>query len=210
LSAVVFPPAKSRGESYQRMMIVSNYTRRIKIHRICAVDRQRTVLAEAVISGYKDFDLEKSESGAYRTCYLPEGLRLDWKKDQLTLDVVLKDVTVNQFDTAKAAAIFVEPRIPGYDRVNLAEIARTSPKDNRASVRRTLPVPSSRKSDVKLGTPTPVIDESDQAPHARARARRPSDGISSPLEDLVTAPLPVGAEPEASPRVASDGSPLGG
>ncbi len=50
------------------------------------------MLAEAVISGYKDFDLEKSESGAYRSCYLPESLRLDWKKDQLTLDVALKKV----------------------------------------------------------------------------------------------------------------------
>ena len=30
----LFPPTKSRGETFQRMMIVSNYTRRIKEHRI--------------------------------------------------------------------------------------------------------------------------------------------------------------------------------
>ena len=35
-SALVFPPTKSGGETYQRMMIVSNYTRRIKEHRIYA------------------------------------------------------------------------------------------------------------------------------------------------------------------------------
>ena len=40
LSAVVFPPSKSRGEAYQRMMIVSNYTRRVKEYRICAADQQ--------------------------------------------------------------------------------------------------------------------------------------------------------------------------
>ena len=46
LSAVVFPPSKSRGEAYQRMMIVSNYTRRVKEYRICAADQQRTVLRD--------------------------------------------------------------------------------------------------------------------------------------------------------------------
>ncbi len=213
LSAVVFPPSKSRGEGYQRMMIVSNYTRRVKEYRICAVDRQRTVLAQSTISNYADFDLEKSESGAFRSCYLPERLRLDWTKEKLTLDVALKkeNVIVNQFDTSKAAKVFVEPRIPGYDRVNLADMARAGAKDNRTTVRRTLPPPATRNG-AKLGRPTPVIDEPEKAPHARAsdpRRQAAPGGISSPLENLVGAPLPVGAESEASRWVAADASAVG-
>jgi hypothetical protein len=210
LSAVIFPPTKSQGQAYQRMMIVSNYTRRVKVHRICAVDRGSTVLAEATISAYKDFDIEKSESGAYRSCYLPDGLRLDWKKDQLVLDVALKDVIVNQFDTSRAAKIFVEPVLPNYERVNLADMARAGAKDNRTTVRRTLPMPGTRNG-VKLGRPTPVTDEPDAAPHARTSdTRRAAPGrISSPLEDLVGASLPLGPESDASRfTTATDNSPL--
>jgi hypothetical protein len=215
LSAVVFPPARSRGESYQRMMIVSNYTRRVKTHRIYAYagDRRGNILAEAVIPAYKEIDIERSESGAFQSCYLPESLRLEWKKDQLMLDVSLKDVIVNQFDSSRAAAIFVEPAIPGYQRVNLADMARSNVKDNRTTVRRTLPPPASRNG-VKLGRPTPVMDEPDQAPHAAraAEGRRAAPGrISSPLEDVVQAPLPlpVGSESAAARWAAVDEPPIG-
>jgi hypothetical protein len=211
-SAVIFPPARSQGESYLRMMIVSNYTRRIKEHRLCAPDRGRTILAQAFIAGYKEYELEKSESGAFRSCYLPENLRLEWKKDQLTLDVALKDVSVNQFDESRAAAIFVEPVIPGYERVNLADMARSPTRDNRTTVRRTRPIPGPRNS-VKLGRPTPVIDEPDKAPQARASGPgRSAGGISSPLEDLVGAPVPAAPESESSRQAtwaAADNSPLG-
>ena len=162
LSAVVFPPAKSRGQRYQRMMIVSNYTRRVKEYRIVPLDRPETTLARAMIASYKDFDIDKSESGAYRSCYLPENLKLEWTKDQLLLDVALKDVEVNQFDTSRAAAIFAEPVIPGYDRVNLADMPRSTARDKGTTARRTLQPPASRNG-VKLGRPA-VIDESDDAP----------------------------------------------
>jgi hypothetical protein len=210
LSALVFPLTKTRGESYQRMMIVSNYTRKVKAYRICATDRSRTVLAEAVIPGYKDFDLEKSDSGAFQSCYLPESLTLEWKKDQLTLNVALKDVTVNRFDTSRAAAIFVEPTPPGYQRVNLADMARSGPKDNRTTVRRTLPAPPPR-SGVRLGRPTPVTDEPEAAPHARATGPRRGtpDGVSSPLEQVVGAPLPFGADNDSARWAAAEESPIG-
>jgi hypothetical protein len=210
LSAVVFPPAKTRGESYQRMMIVSNYTRKVTAYRICAADRSRTVLAEAVIPRYKDFDLDKSESGAFQSCYLPESLKLEWKKDQLTLDVALKDVTVNRFDSSRAAGIFVEPAPPGYKRVNLADMARSEAKDNRATVRRTLPAPPPRNG-VRLGRPTPVTDEPEAAPHAQASdpRRRAPGGVSSPLEDVVQAPLPFGQDNDSARWVAADESPIG-
>jgi hypothetical protein len=201
VSALLFPPTKSHGETFQRMMIVSNYTRRIKEHRILEGPR-RAVLAKAIVPGYKDFDLEKSETGAFRSCFLPQSVKLEWIKDQLVLDVVLQDVKVNQFDSSRAAAVFVEPVIPGYERVNLADMARAGTRDNRTTVRRTLPAPSSR-SGVKLGRPTAAPDEPDEAPHARTSDRRRGDRISSPLEDLVTAPLPIGAEGDSTRQAAA-------
>jgi hypothetical protein len=210
LSALVFPPSTSRGQAYRRMMIVSNYTRRVKEHRICALDAKDTVLAQATISGYKDFDIGKSESGAFQSCYLPEGLRLEWKREQLTLDVALKQVVVNQFDTSRAAAIFVEPVIPGYKRVNLADMARTGPKDNRTTVRSTRPMPATRNG-IKLGRPTPVVDEPADAPRVRTSdIRRPAPGrISSPLEDVVGASLPLGPESESSRWAVAADPPVG-
>jgi hypothetical protein len=205
-SALLFPPTKSRGETYQRMMIVSNYTRRIKEHRLYEGTRPRqTLLAKAVVPSYKDYDLEKSESGAFRSCYLPQSVKLDWIKDQLSLDVVLpaEDVKVNQFDESRSAAVFVEPVIPGYERINLADMARAAPHENRTTARRTLPAPPSR-SGVKLGPPGPVTDGPADAPHARASDTRNAGGrISSPLEDLVTAPLPIGAEGDSARQAAA-------
>jgi hypothetical protein len=211
-TALEFPPTKNGGETYRRIMIVSNYTRRIKEHRLYS---GQTLLAQADVSRYKDFDLEKSESGAFQTCYLPESLKLEWKKDQLTLNVLLKDVLVNQFDSSRAAAIFVEPVIPGYERVNLAEMARTGPGDKRTTVRRTLPMPGSRNG-VKMGRPAPDTDDTTLAPRARAASAQKSSGrTTSPLEDLVRAPLPVGPESEATREATAswaagaDTSPLG-
>jgi hypothetical protein len=212
-SALVFPPTKNHGETIQRVMIVSNYTRRIKEHRIYEIGHQKTVVAQAVVPTYQEIELEKSQSGAYQSCYLPQSVKLDWKKDQLSLDVVLQDVKVNQFDEARATAVFVEPVIPGYERVNLADMAR-APRENRTISRRTLPAPSSRDG-VKLGRPAPEVDDPADRPHARAsEPRRAAGGVSSPLEDLVTAPLPVGPEGNSARQAASamanaDNSPIG-
>ena len=215
-TALLFPPTKNGGETIRRMMIVSKYTRRIKEHRLYSgnVQTPQTLLAQADVPSYKDIDVEKSESGAFQTCYLPESLRLEWKKDQLILNVLLKDVVVNSFDSSRAAAIFKEPVIPGYERVNLAEMARTGPRDNRTTVRRTLPMPGSRNG-VRMGRPAPATDDTAEAPRARASsASRSSGRTTSPLEELVRAPLPVGPESEATRQAAAtwagtDTSPLG-
>ena len=55
--------------------------------------------------------------------------------------------------------------------MNLADMAKAAPRDNRTTVRRTLPIPAARNG-VKLGRPTPVTDEAGEAPHARASDRR--------------------------------------
>ena len=117
---LIFPPTKSGSETYTRMLIVSNHTRRIKEHRIYAGNLQ-TLLAQATVNQYKDFDVESSDRGVRDTCYLPESVRLDWKREQLVLDVALQDVKLNQFEPSRTALLFTEPEVPGYS-------ASTSPR----------------------------------------------------------------------------------
>jgi len=206
-AALVFPPTRNGGETYTRMMIVSKQTRRIKEHRIYAGNLQ-TLLAQAEVKDFKDFEVGSSEAGARETCYLPESVKLEWKRDQLALDVLLHDVMVNQIEPAKAAAYFIEPVIPGYERVNLTEMSRRQTKDSRTTVRRTLPPPQPRNG-VKLGTPTPVSDDTTMVAPLGSATSQSASRITSPLEELVTAPLPVGPETEAM-RAASAAWSAGG
>ena len=64
---------------------------------------------------------------------------------------------------------------------------------------------------MKLGRPTPVTDEPDSTPTARASdARRSAPGrVSSPLEDVVRAPVPTGPADESARWTAMDDSPVG-
>jgi hypothetical protein len=202
-TALVFPPTGAGGETYTRMMVVWDKTRRIKEHRIYT-GNQQVLLAQADVKGYNEFDLDSSGGEKADTCFLPDSIRLDWKREQLALDVLLRrdDVKINQFDSSKSAHLFVEPEIPGYDRVNLAELNRRTPKGERTSVRHTLPPPDSRNG-VRLGRPAPVPDQP-----AQSDETTPAVGLNSNarnpivLDSLVTAPLPVSPESDAA-RAAS-------
>jgi hypothetical protein len=161
-TALVFAPTRRGTESYTRMLIVSNYTLRVKELRIYAGNLQ-SLLAHAELSRYKDFDAGNSESGRRETCYLPESIKLEWKREQLALEVLLQDVAVNQLDPSRVAAIFVEPVIPGYERVNLAELSRAQQQDGRTTVRRTVPPP---EPGSRTGTerPVPVPEGTSEVP----------------------------------------------
>ena len=133
-TALVFPATKNGNETYTRMMIVDNHTRRIK--QTSHLRRQRPVavgeLAKPPGSG-RSRPLRRLRRGIRRTadgptCYLPESVKLEWKRDQLTLDVLMQDVKVNQFDSSRSAALFVEPVLPGHERRNLAELNRARPE----------------------------------------------------------------------------------
>jgi len=212
-TVLVFPPTRNGGETYTRKMIVSNSTRRIKEHRIYAGNPE-TMLAQAEVSRFKEFDAGSSEAGARETCYLPESVKLNWKRDQLTLDVVLQEVTINQFASSKIAVFFVEPVIPGYERVNMAELSRGQPRDTRTTVRRTLPPPEPRNG-VKLGKPAPISDNTTMVtPPGSSAGTRANRSTTSQLEELVTASSPMPPETDAM-RAASaawsggDSSPIG-
>jgi outer membrane lipoprotein-sorting protein len=196
-TALVFPATKTGNETYTRMMIVDNQTMRIKQHRIYAGNLHspspsaRSLLAQAEVSHFSDYDVGSADTAVAERCYLPESVKLEWKRDQLTLDVLMQAVKVNQFDSSRSTALFVEPVMPGHERRNLAELNRTDRKGTRTTVRQTLPPPDPG-SGVKLGRPTPVQDDTSNVPRVPASAGVRSRGATtSPLEALVIPPLPV-------------------
>jgi hypothetical protein len=196
-TALVFPPTTSGGQSYTRMIIVWNLNRRIKQHRIYQGKvSSKNLMAQADVSQFAEHDAG-SDDGNTQKCYLPEKVYLKWIQDQLALEVRLRDVKVNRFDSSLSAALFVEPVVKGNKRVNLAALSRAQRKDSRTTVRDTLSPPPARNG-VKLGRPSSVPDDTSMAPRRNANAHlRTEDSTTSPLEDMVTAPLPIGAETAA-------------
>ena len=203
-TALIFPVTRSRSGSYRRWLIVSNRERRIKQLRIYTATEPPTLLAQAEPSQYKEFPVKPVGSGtAKETAYLPERLVLDWKRDQaMKLEVVLLEVTLNQFDPSRRSVLFTEPKIDGYQRRNLAELNRGAREPGqRTSTRRTIPSPSAR-SGIELGRPAPLADDDvPVVPKLGAAIGRTSAApppAVPPLEALVGSPVP---SPPESPAV---------
>jgi hypothetical protein len=191
-TALVFPSTRNGGETYTREIIVWNKTRRIKEHRLYA-GKASNLIAQAEVSKYEEIEIGSTETGDRDSCLVPGNIKLEWKREQLILEVTLRKISVNQFDQSRSASLFVEPRVPGYSRVNLAELNRGRYRDSRTTVRETLPQPELR-SRVKLGPPVAVPDDATMVPRVN-RSR-----TTSPLEDLVAAPMP--AAPDSSIQTA--------
>jgi len=191
-TALVFPSTRNGGETYTREIIVWNKTRLIKEHRLYA-GKASNIIAQAEVSKYEEIEIGSQETGDRDSCHVPGNIKLEWKPQRLILDVTLaprgREILVNQFDRSRSASLFVEPRIPGYARVNLAELNRGHSRDSRSTtVRETLPQPVPR-SRVKLGPPLPVPDDTTMVPRVN-RSR-----TTSQLEDLVSAPMPTAPDP---------------
>jgi hypothetical protein len=189
-SLLTFPATRDRGGAYVREMEVSNSDRRIKRLRIFT-EAPRVLIAQSQAEDFKEYPTGgTTASSAGETCVLPQKLRLQWKREQLGLVVTLKDVTVNQFDHAMGADIFVEPQMPGYSRLNLAEQSRGARTDRRTRTRQTMAPPDSR-NDIDLGRPAPISDEEPTAPNVSRRATAPAPDSDLPtlptLDDLVGA-----------------------
>ncbi len=123
---LTFAPVKVGGSTYTRELVVSDRSRKVTEFRVIASDG-KTPIAQATIETYRRFPLgaatpSEGTASPPETCTIPETFVLEWKRELLVLKVALKSVKVNQFDTAKRAARFVQPTIPGYSAVNLAEL----------------------------------------------------------------------------------------
>jgi hypothetical protein len=198
-TALVFPSTPNGNETYTREIIVWNKTRRIKEHRLYA-GKASNLVAQAEVSNFEEIEIGSQKTGDRDSCYLPGYIKLDWKREQLILEVALRKIVVNQFDKSLSASLFVEPKIPGYTRVNLADLNRGHPRDSRTTVRQTLPQPEPR-SRVKLGRPLPLSDETTMVPRV-GPGNTPTNRnrTTSQLEELVSAPMPTA--PDSSIQTA--------
>lgn len=194
---LTFAPVNTGDQTYSREMVVSDGTRKISEFRVIAGDG-KTLIAQATIKNYRRFPLgtrtsSESSKTASETCSIPENLLLEWKRELLVLDVALKSVKVNQFDTSKRSARFVQPTISGYTAVNLAEVARQKPQSGSTAVRQTLPMPETQNR-VRLNPPLQIRGDNAAMITSRRQvsASRTSPLLKIPeLEEVVDAPLPT-------------------
>jgi hypothetical protein len=201
-AVLTFPPVRGQGEPYVREMVVSNTDRRLQKLRIFR-QTPRSLIAEAVPSGYEAYPGDAA-APARTTCYLPQKLKLDWKREQLVLDVTLnRDVKVNQLARTRSAAMFTEPDLEGYTRKNLAELSRGLRSEPRTRTRQTMPPPESGDS-IRLGRPAPMPDAGPTVPSVGRRTTRPArEADEKPLptlDELVGAPT---ARPPSSGPIGS-------
>jgi hypothetical protein len=185
-------------------------------HQLVGADG-KTMIAQATIKKYRDIPREEADEAAETSkdvVYIPENIMLEWKREQLSLDVTVGDVALNQFDPSLRAGLFVEPDMSGYNRVNLAELTRVEKKpEGETLIRETIPAPASSpatRGRVRLGPPVQV--KGDDSASRSSKSRRIDAKPDSPqepellplIEELVTAPRPNGMNPEPD-RTASSG-----
>jgi hypothetical protein len=215
-------PAIGAGSAYAREMIVSDASRRLVEYRVFDRDG-KTPIGRAAIKEYSNVELEAVEAGAdtesteSRECYIANRIVLEWKKEQISLDILLKDFAVNQTFSARMKANFVEPTPRGYTPLDLAEASRELERTQGEStaVRETLPAPEPR-SRARLG-PTVEIqgaEPTDSETRSSSRTRaisapkriRPPTRRGEPKPDATLGPLlmpglddVVGAAPPGPP-----------
>jgi hypothetical protein len=186
-------------------MLVSNSDRRIE-RLVIYSEKARQPIAEAIPSDYRSYATGVAGSDS-RSCYLPQKLRLDWKREQLVLDVALgENVEINRLDRSMSAELFTEPDMPGYKRRNLADLSRGARPERRTTTRQTLPPPDdSPRNGIELGRPSPLKDEESSGPDlGRRLPRRTTEADETPLptlDDLVGAP--VSRPPNPGPSQAA-------
>jgi len=198
-TVLTFAPTKAGSQTYSRVMVVSDLSRKVNEFRVISSDGTATI-AQATIKKYHDLPVGRTSSGdgstAERsTCSLPENIVLEWKRELLTLDVVLnlKDARVNQFDTTKRADRFVQPTPYGYTPVNLAEVARQKDASSSTAVRQTIPVPEA-PNRVRLNPPLQIRgdDAAANTPRRQDQIRTKSPMLLPVLDlDVVDAPTPT-------------------
>src|SRR5262249_11443567 len=102
-TALIFPTTRSQTRSFARVMIVSNNDRGIR-HSGRGTGDLETVIAQADPSRYREYAAGSGDSAVGQTCVLPERLKLEWKRDQLAMDIALREVVLNQFNPARRDA----------------------------------------------------------------------------------------------------------
>jgi hypothetical protein len=168
-------PSKHGGETVVRKTIVRESTRQIQEHQLYS--DKMVLLASAKIESYQRLPVSNAD-GIEEVVTVPQKMRLEWKRERLTMDVNFstspKTTKVNS-GFAGRDELFVEQPHKGYERVNLAKVAPRVPR-GRTEIRETRPAPP---TGVQLGAPEPSPIGADGA------ARISSDPVA------LTADLPA-------------------
>lgn len=192
------------GDSLLKETILSSSNRRILEQRIYASDKQ-TLLAHAdVKAGYQDYPIASSEPGrAIETVYLPKKIRLEWTQEKMAIEVNLvagSGLRVNnKLSDERRRQVFVEPKIPGIGRVNLADRSSSSggTANSRTSAETTRESLPSTPPRVRLVTPSPLESDGARRPpprNTRTAAELPPS-YARGVEEVVGPPIPTIAEP---------------
>jgi hypothetical protein len=190
-----------RGERYFKETILSEPNHQVLEHRVFASDH-KTLLARARVFGYDDHPIASETGGSDETVRLPRRVQLEMPQQNMSLDVTLREVRVNRFDSKRRSALFVEPEFKDFDRVDLAKLqgapatpASDTPAPAGTTVRESLSPPPPR---VRLDPPAPLgLDGSTRVVRDPARVAvddlRPS--YAREVEEVIGPPLPTAADP---------------
>ncbi len=150
------------GDSLTKETIIDP-SGQIREHRLFQGEGPRKrLIAQAEVMEYRPYKVDANDS-----VNLPYRFKLDWMREQLSLDIVLDSPKINpQWNQDDRQTRFSEPEIPGSKRVNLADYA---PGQGKAPARASadplpsLPTPRTRNSrsaptpggNIRLGSPEP-------------------------------------------------------
>lgn len=186
-------PASGKGSAYARAMVVSDETRRLAEYRLYDQDG-KTLIGQASVKEYKNIELNEhadAESVEPSDCYIASHVLLEWKREELSLDIVLNDLTVNKTFTDRMKANFVEPKPRGYTPMDLAEATRNAPRTGgeMTAVRETLPPPERSQDRDRgwgrdRGRTAPPVEIQGAEPAIEPQPRR----ISTPASARSTPP----------------------
>jgi hypothetical protein len=138
---------------------------------------------------------------------IPNRLKLYWVQEGLELDVVFRDVKINEpIKQSMREALFVEPPLAkGFARINLAERPPGTAASSPTTIRETRPAPA---SGVRLRQPT-ALDGSEAARDTSSTPLALSGEapmVPSLAEGVVGARYPAAAEPDyLKPETSSSG-----
>ncbi len=190
-------PSESSGKgSYVRKIVMQESTRRIKEVHLYTPD-QKTELAWGVIADYRGLPSDPGDE-ASETVYVPTSVQLAWVRERMSMTAVFDRPKVNEsFNGGRREALFVEPKMAGFPRVNLLdELGRgRAGLASGANSRGTLRNKDGKEPAVQLGAPSSIVNED-------ARGASPSGGDFSATkaaldEVIVGARLPSPPEPDA-------------
>ena len=190
------PKQDGPGAPFVRETVVSESTHRIKQLRVFSADH-KTLLAQAFVTDYQSVAVPSDDSSNEDPAYVPKNLRLDWLQEKLSLSVFIKEPKANMaFSDERRALVFVEPKIQGYSRVNLAERPGVANGRGSTTIRETRPVPP---AGIKLGEPAPLGTDDSARISGDPVALAPDLPPTGSLTDQIVRPaIPQAPEPEFS------------